>query len=107
MRRFKANRSRCTTLPGVEDARLDHAFVDVEAHVTYIYKESWEFSRDCGKTEGNPLGFSSRSGGRSVDHESVLHSSPNRAETATTSSSSKLNRVGRRGAHIRRRARSP
>ena len=44
VRRFRAKRSRWTIVAGcIDDAGLDHAFVDIEADVTYIRIGSWEF----------------------------------------------------------------
>ena len=45
---------------GIDDAGLDHALVDIEAHVTYHYTSHGSFSCDAARPVGNPLGFAAK-----------------------------------------------
>ena len=77
----------------VHDAGFDHALVDVQTDMTYNRDTHGRFSRGLGKTEGD-----ARASGRWRKFgPRVRFHFRRQGRTASTSSSSKLNRVGRKG----------
>ena len=86
-----------------ENSELTAEAKKLELEVLDGYKHLAELRNALDSTEDRTV----RAAGMVDPHEVACSIRGFRAKAATTSSSSKLNRVGRRGAHIRRRARSP
>jgi len=114
-RRSRANRSRQSTLPAASTKQASTTRLWTRsrprppacghpAPQSVSWNRSWEFLPGRGKIGGHARAWARAAAEAWTTSPQGFRAG---AETAATSSSSKLNRVGRKGAHLRRRARSP